>query len=190
LPPSKKKLTLLAPVPIPSTLKTPNPSNRKVAILGAHPSWRQAPFNDPDWEIWGMSAGMWHLFPRWDLWFEIHPNLAKYDHIAARNGKKGYADFVAREAVKYDTFPFQKMLDRFGPYFFTTGQITWMLAYAISLKFDVIGIWGVEASGEYSPQRKDIHHFVQCAHDNGIRVEIPDGCPLLDKPKLYAFTPR
>jgi hypothetical protein len=159
----------------------------KIAIIGAHPHWKDAPFNNSEWEIWGMSAGMWHLFPRWDLWFELHPNLTKYDLIAARNGKNGYADFVAREAVTYDRFPFQKLLDEFGPYFFTTGQITWLLAHAITLKPETIGIWGVEACGEYTPQRKDVHHFVQVAHDRGIKTVIPDGCTLLDKPKLYAL---
>jgi hypothetical protein len=171
------------------TKKPLSSHSTKIAIIGAHPSWREAPFNDPDWEIWGMSAGMWHLFPRWDLWFELHPNLARYDRIAERNGKKGYADFITKEAVTYGTFPFEKMLEQFGPYFFTTGQITWMLAYAISLKPETIGIWGVEASGEYSPQRKDIHHFIQVARDRGIKIVIPDGCPLLDKPKLYAYSP-
>jgi hypothetical protein len=160
-----------------------------ISIVGAHPHWREAPFNDPKWEVWGMSAGMWHLFPRWDLWFELHypGTYPKYENIAERNGKKGYIDFITKEAVTHDTFPFGEMLRQFGPYFFTTGQITWMLAYAISLRPETIGIWGVEAAGEYSPQRKDIHHFVQIAHDRGIKIEIPEGCTLLDKPKLYAF---
>jgi hypothetical protein len=187
LPPSKKKLTLLAPAPIPSTLKTPNPSSRKLAIAGSFPEHcYKAPFDDPSWELWAMSAGRWKKYPRWDLWFELHHprTYPRYERKA-----EGYIDFVKREAVTYDRFPFQKLLDEFGPYFFTTGQITWLLAYAIHLKFDVIGIWGVEAVGEYSPQRKDIHHFVQIAHDRGIRVEVPEGCTLLDKPKLYAFTP-
>lgn len=136
-----------------------------------------------------MSAGMWHLFPRWDKWFELHSEATypKYQRIADRNGKKGYIEFITNEAVTQDHFPAKELLEEFGPYFFTTGQITWMLAYAISLSPETIGIWGVEATGEYSPQRKDIHHFVQEAHDRGIKIEIPDGCTLLDRPKLYAF---
>jgi len=136
-----------------------------------------------------MSAGMWHLFPRWDRWFELHypGTYPKYDRIADKNGKKGYTEFVIKEATTHDNFPFHEMLEQFGPYFFTTGQITWLLAYAISLEPETIGIWGVEASGEYSPQRKDIHHFVQVAYDRGIKIVIPENCPLLDKPKLYAF---
>ena len=161
----------------------------KIAILGAHPSWRDAPFDDLSWEIWGMSAGMWHQFPKWDRWFELHAEgtYPKYERIADKNGKKGYIEFVIAQAANCKNFPFKELLEEFGPYFFTTGQITWLLAHAITLKPEVIGIWGVEAAGEYSPQRKDIHHFVQIAHDRGIKVEIPSGCPLLDKPKLYAL---
>lgn len=136
-----------------------------------------------------MSAGMWHKIPRWDLWFELHPEntYPKYERIAERNGKKGYIDFITKEAVTCNTFAFTRLLGQFGPYFFTTGQIPWLLAYAISLKPDSIGIWGVEAAHEYSPQRKDVHHFVQVARDRGINIVIPDGCTLLDKPKLYAL---
>jgi hypothetical protein len=159
MPPRKRVLT--PPGLIQNTQKTPPPSNRKLAIAGSFPEHcYKAPFDDPSWELWAMSAGRWKKYPRWDLWFELHHprTYPRYERKA-----EGYIDFVKREAVTYDRFPFQKLLDEFGPYFFTTGQITWLLAYAIHLKFDVIGIWGVEAVGEYSPT-------------------------LLDKPKLYAYS--
>jgi hypothetical protein len=164
---------------------SPLPST-KIAIVGSFPEHcYRAPFDDLSWEIWAMSAGRFGKYPRHDLWFELHHprTYPKYERKA-----EGYIDFVTKEAVTYNTFPFEKMLEQFGPYFFTTGQITWLLAYAITLKPETIGIWGVEAVGEYSPQRKDIHHFVQVARDRGIKIVIPDGCTLLDKPKLYAFS--
>jgi hypothetical protein len=166
-------------------------STKKIAIVGAHTDHCfKAPFGDPSWEIWAMSAGMFGKYKRWDKWFELHhpDTYPKYELAAKRvAGREGYIDFITKEAVTYDKFPFKEMLRQFGPYFFTTGQITWLLAYAISLEPTNLGIWGVEAAGEYSPQRKDIHHFVSVAHDRGIKTEIPEGCTLLDKPKLYAF---
>lgn len=168
----RKKITLVPP-------------NKKIALVGAWPPhWHKAPFDDPTWEIWAISAGMWKKHPRWDRWFELHSPKAypKYENIA-----KGYIDFITEHATTQSNFPAKQLLDEFGPYFFTTGQITWLLAYAISLEPKTIGIWGVEAIGDYSPQRKDIHYFVQKARDRGIEVVIPEGCTLLDKPKLYAF---
>jgi hypothetical protein len=162
----------------------------KIAIVGAWPEhWDEAPYDDLSWEIWAMSAGMWHKIPRWDRWFELHAEKTypKYERIAERKGKKGYIEFITNNATTCKNFPFEALLEEFGPYFFTTGQITWLLAHAITLKPETIGIWGVEACGEYTPQRKDVHHFVQVAHDRGIKTVIPDGCTLLDKPKLYAL---
>jgi len=47
----------------------------KIAMIGTAPSSRMlAPFNDPEWTIWGSSPGNMDL-PRADAWFEIHSNL-------------------------------------------------------------------------------------------------------------------
>ena len=167
------------------SLKVKPAQDKKIAIVGAFPQhWDQAPFDDPTWEIWAWSAGMRGKHPRFDKWFELHEprTYPRYEAIC-----KGYIDFIKKEAITQETFPARELIDRFGPYFFTTGQVPWLLAYAITLDPNEIGIWGVEAKGEYTPQRKDIHHFVQIAHDRGIKVTVPDGCTLLDKPKLYAL---
>jgi hypothetical protein len=176
------RLTKLTPVPTPK----PNPSSKRIAIVGAFPTHcYQAPFDDKSWEIWAMSAGRFGKYPRWDKWFELHDpkTYPRYERKA-----KGYIDFVTKEAVTQEDFPAKQLLEEFGPYFFTTGQITWLLAYAITLNPSEIGIWGVEAVGEYSPQRKDVHYFVQKARDRGIKVSVPENCTLLDKPKIYAFS--
>jgi hypothetical protein len=163
---------------------------RKIALVGSFPPhWQQAPYSDPSWEIWAMSAGMWKKHPRWDRWFELHAEKTypRYDRIATQFGNKGYIEFVKENATTCKDFPYEALIEEFGPYFFSTGQIPWMLAYAITQKPDIIGIWGVEAWGEYTPQRKDVHHFIQVARDRGIKIEVPENTTLLAKPKLYAF---
>lgn len=83
---------------------------------------------------------MWKKHPRFDKWFELHAERTypKYENIA-----KGYTAFVKENAVTCHTFPAQELLETFGPYFFTTGQVPWLLAYAITLNPVEIGIWGV-----------------------------------------------
>jgi hypothetical protein len=169
----------------PSKLTKLAPAGKKIAIVGAFPAHcYDAPFGDPSWEIWAMSAGRWGKYTRWDKWFELH-DPKSYPRYEAK--AKGYIDYVTTEAVTQKDFPAKQLLEEFGPYFFTTGQVTWLLAYAITHNPEEIGIWGVEAVGEYSPQRKDVHYFVQKARDRGIKVTVPDNCTLLAKPKLYAF---
>ena len=44
----------------------------KICILGTAPtSSGDAPFNDPEWEIWGCSCGPMET-PRVTRWFEVH----------------------------------------------------------------------------------------------------------------------
>lgn len=46
---------------------------KKVCIMGTAPSWRQTPWNDQSWDVWGLNDG-YMLFPRrWNRWYELHP---------------------------------------------------------------------------------------------------------------------
>ena len=52
----------------------------KVAIVGFAPSSMPlAPFEDESWEIWTLN-NIYTAFdlPRWDRWFELHPNFREY----------------------------------------------------------------------------------------------------------------
>ena len=54
-------------------------TEKRVAIVGTAPSWKQAPFADPSIEIWGLNDGyacrdaQGRGLPRADRWFELHP---------------------------------------------------------------------------------------------------------------------
>lgn len=48
---------------------------KKIAIVGCSDSKDLAPFNDKDWEIWGVN-NLFHHISKYDRWFEIH-NLTK-----------------------------------------------------------------------------------------------------------------
>lgn len=48
---------------------------KKVAILGRAVGWKDAPFQDPTWEIWGLNraySAIKQAGGRWTRWFEIH----------------------------------------------------------------------------------------------------------------------
>src|SRR3990172_2050996 len=51
-----------------------DPSRRKIALVGFSSSTKDlAPFNDPDWSVWGMNQLYRHI-PRLDREFDIHEN--------------------------------------------------------------------------------------------------------------------
>jgi hypothetical protein len=173
----RKKLTLSVPT-----------ESKKIAIVGCYPeTWELAPYTDDSWEIWGFSRRNMGKLPRCDKWFELHAeaNFPRYDREV-----RGYSEYLLNDkcVVLQSGFPVQELLERFGPYFFSEGQVSWMMAHAITMRPKEIGLWGIECVDKYyGPQRWCVQHFVQVARDAGILVTVPEGCTLLTPRKLYGF---
>ena len=124
-------------------------AKRKVAILGFAPTWKDAPFDNADWEIWGLNE-LYLKLPRWDRWFEMHtPSLIEHDELRVKDHwaklatlgcpvfmQDHYADIPL--SVPY---PIQQIVSEFGDYF--TNSISYMLALAIAEGYEEIGIFGV-----------------------------------------------
>ena len=159
-------------------------SARKIAIVGSNPdTWEKVPEGD-GWEIWRFSRRNYESPPKPDKWFELHHprNYQRYEAV-----KPGYIQFLKDVgAVTYGDFPFDELLNEFGSFFFSGGQAPWLMAYAITQKPKMIGLWGINPAGDYKPQLSEVHHFVQIARDRGIEVISPeDPNPVTPRP-LYA----
>jgi hypothetical protein len=150
----------------------------KIAIVGSHPlTWEQAPVDDPSWTIWAFSRRNYGKLKRCDLWFELHheKNFPSYDRDC-----KGYTAWLMANPKRQTrvTFPHGLLVERFGPYFFSKGQISWMMAYAIMQEPETIGLFGIECEGNYAPQKAEIHHFAAASPE----------IKILEPSPLYAFS--
>ena len=175
----------------------------KIAILGSAPSsCKLAPFNDPSWNIWACSPQN-YVAPRVDAWFEIHSidrkNIPGNEpYIAAlKNHSRVYVskeDYRLPNAILY---PKKEVWDFYGtehgplPFMDTYMQssVSYMLAYAIMQKPEVIGLWGVDmaATDEYGLQRPGCQHFFNEAYKRGIEVVAPPQSDILEPIPLYGF---
>ncbi len=167
----------------------------KLALMGAAPSSRLlAPFHDPEWEIWACSPPNYDL-PRVDAWFELH----SLDRKMAIKENAPFWDVLRKHQRVYIAHPdkrfpnaieYQKdpMIEKYGRYFFTS-SLAWMMAMAIELKPDKIGLWGVDMSAhdEYGYQRAGMHYFIQKAQDAGIDIYAPFQSDILQPIPLYGF---
>lgn len=179
----------------------------KIGIIGSAPSSiRLAPYNDPEWSIWGCSPGAYGIVPRSDVWFEIHrwepanPGFPN-DATAAPWFSPEYCDFLRRykgpvvmatdhaDVPTGVRFPFEELLEKHGPYFFTS-SVAWMIALAIELKPKAIGLWGVDmaATSEYAFQRPGCQHFIGLAKKNGIEVILPPESDLMRPTTMYGIS--
>ena len=183
----------------------PTLEKKKVAVVGfATGSVRKTPFGDPDVEKWGINQ-LWKLLPdrKWDRWFELH---SLYEFYHANPGHKDFLrnldcpvyvreqDYALALEWGIDTaqpFPHRVILEQFRPYF--TNTISWLLALAILMRPEWLGIYGVDMAqdhllaAEYSEQRPSCEYFIGIAEGLGIPVEIPNGADLLGSTHLYGY---
>lgn len=181
---------------------------RRIALLGLAPSTRDLAPRKEEWdgERWTLNDG--HVFEPYrecDRWFDLHPTSWYSD---PKKRKPGYLDFLRQfsgpvflqepnptfpTAVQY---PYDVILDHFGEYM--TSSISWMLALAI-YEMTVepggggeIHLWGVDLSGlpEYQAQRAGAEHLLGWARGAGLKVFIPDACPLLKGPLYGLLQPQ
>ena len=169
---------------------------RQVAIAGlAKSTHDDAPYEDPDWEVWGLpwDEEKWTYF---DRLFDIHPLdcIRKATPSFYRDGyedrlrelerplymQEDYVDIP--NAIEY---PLQEVSDLVGDYY--NSSIAYMLALAIFEQVDKIGIWGVDMADhgepghadEYMYERPNCEYLLGFAKAKGIEIYLPDECPLL-----------
>lgn len=177
---------------------TVQPLRRKVAVVGTAPSYIEAPYSDPDWEVWGCN-GFWSLAPRWDRWFEMH--TPETESIAGTYGPE-YVAFLGscrkpvymQDAVTWVPssvrYPVEAMVKEFGNVWACTPA--YMLALAIHEDFQEIGIYGIDltAGDEYVVQREWLQRLVGIALGKGVTVTFPEsGSSLEGLGYRYGYEP-
>ncbi len=183
------------PVPQPEPLSEARPAGRKIAVLGsAVSSVRLAPFEDPEWEIWGCSPANKPL-PRVDVWFELHN-----PDVKIREGLTEWMDWLKTKPIVYmqkaypgyvgaRELPLQALVEKWGPFWWTS-QLAFMLALAIEQKPQTIGIFGVDmaANSEYNQQRLGCQYFIQhIVKDSPIELVVPPESDILEPAPLYGY---
>lgn len=181
-------------------------SMKNVAIVGTTEHREDAPYADPEWEVWGLSVGS---SVRFDRWFELH-NL---DRKRVKEGD--YIDRLAKADCRVvicepdpqfpnaDIYPKQKIISRFGKYW--TNSVAWMIALALDEWLDAgqpagwqLGLWGVDmaTNTEYEGQRPSVEYMLGWAqglfagwNGEGIRprLYITPKSDLLKARRLYGF---
>jgi len=188
---------------------------RKVAILGTAPGWEDAPFNDPAWEIWGISR-LYHHIPRWDVWFELHPleevceTWAEGDKVQEANQRQVYQEWLKSQekpiyvneerpdlvpaGIRFPREEIQRWAGKFNPnaeieeYF--SNSISWLLAFALMQDdVDEVGVYGVDMAlqEEYMEQRPSCEYFIGLGRGMGKPVHITERSDLLKTFEPYGF---
>lgn len=166
----------------------------KVAIIGSAPSSAPlAPYEDPEWTIWGCSPGAVQYAKRVDAWFELHrwgqDWLTKdYRAFLAGLGKPVYMLEAIEEIPTSVAYPVDDMTAVHGRAWFTSTP-AWMIAMAITRGAETIGLFGIDmaADDEYLHQKPGLLRFIEKAQEKGIEVVVPPESDLMRTPPLYGI---
>jgi len=168
---------------------------KKIAIVGTAPSsMLDAPYDDDDWEIWTLGAGVENC-KRITKLFELHTQVVLEEahswtgllpHMKAK-GKDLILGHPNPEVPDATPFPKDELIKKYGSYF--TSSIAWMIGYAILQEPAAIGLWGIDMMGpeEYQNQRPCCEYLLGIARGMNIPVIIANESPLLRSERLYAF---
>lgn len=142
---------------------------KKLAILGKLETKFYAPFDDPEYEIWGFN---YHnpMPPRYDLWFDLHSQNP--NPIANITRKK---------------FPFLRVNELIGGNYFNNSA-SYLIAYAILKGYKEIELYGMRfqsASEKRKLEYYNIRELIFFAKGKGVKITAPCDPILLKEYKPY-----
>jgi hypothetical protein len=168
---------------------------KKVAIIGCGLTRQDAPYHDPEWEIWGCNE---MSIERADRWFELHPmsvqNKAELEwlkeckqpvYMLFRN--QGWTLEVP-SCVVYPIRDITRTL-KVEPYF--TCTFAYEIALALYEGFTTIGLWGVNlplgSPRERIFESRCVEWWIGFAQGRGVEVIIPKNDILGKCEHLYGY---
>lgn len=185
---------------------------RRIAIIGTAPTFKDTPWDDPTLEIWALNDMHLLGIPRADRWYDLHP----FDKMHFRKkGKKVYstdvpAGYFVRPEGHLDylrslqipvyvqdakqlgspsavTFPKAEIQKAIGPYF--ASSPAWMVGHALYEGCTELHIYGIHLATEweYLKQKPNLALLLGMAIGRGIAVVMPKGSPLLRETHEYAY---
>lgn len=163
-------------------------TKKKIAIIGGNDSWKKAPFDDNDWEIWVIGNQVQQFdHKRVDIIFEIHNDFS--------NRQEGYTKYLTGlefpmvvgkdfpdKTPSTEVFDLAKAKEMMGGNYLTSTP-AYMMAYALYSRPDLeeIGLWGIDMavdSKEYFYEQAIAQLWIGFSRGKGVKVTFPEGCPL------------
>lgn len=151
----------------------------KMAIVGGSASRDFAPYDDPEWEIWGCNE---MEYKRFDIMFELHPMSVQNEKeleylrncekpVYVLNENDALAHGLTEPIIQYPYDEIQKQPWAM-PYFCCT--MAYQIALAIHKGYQAIGLWGLRmdigSPRERTVESACIQHWLGVAKGMGIEV--------------------
>jgi hypothetical protein len=177
-------------------------TKNKVAIIGfANTTRHMAPYDDDEYEIWGLNEAYNHNFmPRFDRWFQMHPrwdftraeNLGDPNHFEWLKSDRDFPIYMQEShadipnSVKLPLEEMTQLLPEGKKYYAST--LAYMLVFALFLGYSDIELYGFEmgTDTEYHYQRANAEYLIGVGQGLGFNITLPEQSGIL-KGKMYGY---
>lgn len=174
------------------------PKRKKVAIVGfATNTLHLVPWQDPEFELWGLNQGYMNFHRRPERWFEMHT-----PEYTADVRDPEYLPWLTKCPVPlymiehYDEYPNSVRYPieeaiRFAGRDYFTSSIAFMLAIAGMEGFEEIHVYGVNLSigDEYFYEKPCAEWWLGKLEGMGRKVVVPTASSLLKQQMRYGYNP-
>lgn len=159
----------------------------KTAIIGCSDSAQLAPWDDSTWLKWGLRQDN-KYWTRLDAMFEIHRNWDDMPKARERLESVDVPIYMTNpNGIAAISYPLEGVFSVVSRYL--TSSVGYMIALAIYQNAKEIGIWGVDLNeNRHNHQRANLEYLIGIAKGKGIKVTIPESCPLLKAPVYCVAT--
>ncbi len=173
------------------------PKRKKVALVGfATNTLHLVPWDDPEFEVWGMNQGHLNFPRRADRWFEMHMPEATAD-VRDPN----YLTFLQQLTIPvymiqtYDAyptsvkFPIEEAMRVAGRDYFTSTP-AFMMALAYLEGFTEVHLYGINLAigDEYFYEKACAEWWIGFLEGKGVKVYVPSASSLLKQFRRYGYS--
>lgn len=180
---------------------------KKLCILGTAWSCKDAPFNDPDYDFWGVAhCLMLPQIQKMDAVFEIHLKSIWEKEVDPRTGKpiihnanpgkiKTYLHEVDADIPTSVVFPKEQLIEKYkkyipeSDYFYATNSIVWMILLGIDMGYERIDLYGVhlECDQEWAFERPCVEFWMGFAAGKGIKIDVATAADVCRGSHMYGY---
>jgi len=176
------------------------PRRKKVAIVGfATNTLHLVPWNDPEFEIWGLNQGYLHMHRRSDRHFEMHQpeataDVRDPDYLKWLGEVRDFPIYMIqtnREIPCSVRYPIEAAIEFAGPskrdYF--TSSPAFMLALAGMEGFEEVHLYGINLAigDEYFFEKACAEYWIGFLEGKGVKVYVPGASSLLKQYRRYGY---
>jgi hypothetical protein len=173
------------------------PKRKKVAIIGfATNTLHLVPWQDPEFELWGMNQGAGNFQRKADRWFEMH--LPEY---TADVRDPQYLDFLKNAGLPiymieaYDEYPcsvrypIESALQYAGRDYFMS-SVSFMLCLAAIEGFQEVHLYGINLAigDEYFYEKPNAEWWIGLLTGRGMKIVVPNASSLLKQQHRYGYS--